>query len=89
MARAAQILSIVSLCAVVFAFSVNHWGFPPIGSEGTIFFGGLALWIGILGAFIAVCLSAALAYRNDARWRWSLGCAVLAGAAAVILVRIT
>jgi hypothetical protein len=89
MSRAANILSLISLCAVALAFSLTHLGFPPVGFEGAIVFGGLALWAGILSAVAAAFLSAVLAYRRNARWRWPLGCAVFSGIVAVIVVRIT
>jgi hypothetical protein len=79
MARIASILSVIALLAALFAYSVTHWSFPPVGFEGMIVFGGLSFWLGSLAAAIALLIGTYRQMRRRPDRKWPLVCAVTAG----------
>jgi hypothetical protein len=87
MARIASVLSVIALLAALFAYSVTHWAFPPVGFEGMIVFGGLSFWLGSVAAAIAMLIGIyrLLCKRPDKKW--PLACAVTAGV--VLFVAVT
>ena len=87
MTRTASILSVVGLCAAIFAYSVMHWAFPRVGFEGALVYGGVSFWLGVSAAGIAalICLESLL--RRRQRLTWPFVCAALAGIVLFATVR--
>jgi hypothetical protein len=77
MRRSADILSLVSVLAAMFALSVTQFAFPPVGFEGMIAVAGLSSWLSVLSCFIAFVLCAVLVARHarPKPWRPALGSA--------------
>jgi hypothetical protein len=87
MERTASILSVIALLAALFAYSVSHWAFPPVGFEGMIFFSGMSFFLASITASIAALICAYLLLRKRSTRKWPLLCSAIAGIALFVTVR--
>lgn len=73
----------VALAAAALCFSVTRLGFPRVGFEGALVWGGLAAWISLLAAAVAITTSVVLKLKSrSVGW----GPSVLSLIAAVIVL---
>jgi hypothetical protein len=79
MLKASFVLSALALAMSVIAYSTTHWGFPPVGFEGAIVFGGMLLWLSAICALLTwgFCLTL-FVKRRRAQLSWPLSLSALA-----------
>jgi hypothetical protein len=79
MLKAAFVLSALALAMAVIAYSTTHWGFPRVGFEGAIVFGGMLLWLSGICALLTWGLCITLfVRRRRAQLPWPLFLSALA-----------
>lgn len=87
MTRATSVLSVLSLAAAVFSYSVTHWAFPPVGFESILVYGALAIWLSAVSGVVTTLLCIVMFWRTRVRLNWPFLCVAAAGLVLFVTVR--